>query len=95
MNNNRNFNRAVCAAVHKIRPGETLYSVARRYNTDLQRLMILNGIKDPHNIAIGQEIYIPHAGNTNGNAAVRPGAPSPGRTQRPIKRTHMIAVSKL
>ena len=53
MNNNRNFNRAVCAAVHKIRPGETLYSVARRYNTDLQRLMILNGIKDPHNIAIG------------------------------------------
>lgn len=91
MNNNRNFNRAVCAAVHKIRPGETLYSVARRYNTDLQRLMILNGIKDPHNIAIGQEIYIPHAGNTNGNAAVHPGAPSPGRPQRPIKRTHTIA----
>ncbi len=93
MNNNRNFNRAVCAAVHKIRPGETLYSVARSYNTDLQRLMILNGIKDPHNIAIGQEICIPHAGNTNGNSDVnvRPGAPSPGRPQRPLKRTHTIA----
>lgn len=93
MNNNRNFNRAVCAAVHKMRPGETLYSVARSYNTDLQRLMILNGIKDPHNIAVGQEICIPHAGNTNGNndISMRPGAPSPGGPQRPLKRTHTIA----
>ncbi len=99
MNNNRNFNPAVCAAVHKVRPGETLYGIARDYNTDYQRLMMLNGITNPNNIAIGQEICIPHgsnnsagsAGNNGTNAIPRPDRPSPGPQQRPANRTHTIA----
>ena len=102
MNNNRNFNPAVCAAVHKVRPGETLYGIARDYNTDYQRLMMLNGITNPSNIAIGQEICIPHGSNNSGGSAddpgmnatnvrPRPDRPSPGQQQRPANRTHTIA----
>ncbi len=104
MNNNRNFNPAVCAAVHKVRPGETLYGIARDYNTDYQRLMMLNGITNPSNIAIGQEICIPHggsaAGGSSGNTGTgmngtnirpRPDRPSPGPQQRPANRMHTIA----
>lgn len=60
MNNNKNFNPAVCAAVHTVKPGDTLYSIARSYSIDYQRLMMLNGITDPNSITVGQEICIPH-----------------------------------
>lgn len=80
MNNNRNFNPAVCAAIHTVRPGETIYSIARAYNIDPKRLIALNGMTDPDNIYAGDEICIPH-GSTN--APQRPYAPSPGRPQRP------------
>ncbi len=54
-----NFNKALCAAVHTVAPGDTLYQIAQRYGTDYQRLMMLNGITNPYNIQPGDRICIP------------------------------------
>lgn len=57
--NQEKINPALCAAVHTVAPGETMYSIAGIYGTDHRRLMKLNGISDPRNLAIGQKICIP------------------------------------
>ena len=65
--NQLHFNKAVCETVHIVSAGETLYGIAQRYDTDLQRLIELNGITEPWKLAIGQEICIPKKlpGNAN------------------------------
>lgn len=44
--------------LHRIAKGETLSHVARRYNTSVNELMSLNGLKN-HNIRAGQELRLP------------------------------------
>jgi LysM repeat protein len=46
-------------AVHFVRPGETLASIARLYNVSLQSLAQLNGITNPNLIYAGQRLFIP------------------------------------
>ena len=44
---------------HKVKPGETLNSIARQYDTDMVSLLKINdNIDNPHLLAIGQEIDI-------------------------------------
>ena len=42
-----------------IRPGDTLFSIARRFNTTVDALAQANGIVNPANILWGQQILIP------------------------------------
>ena len=51
--------KSVCAYVHKVAAGDTLYKIARRYGVDYGRLMALNGITNPYNLKVGTEICIP------------------------------------
>ena len=44
------------AAYHRVRSGETLSHIARRYGTSIRRLCALNGIKETSIIRIGQKI---------------------------------------
>ncbi len=44
---------------HKIREGETLYAVARRYGRDVNLLGHLNGVRDPKRLPVGHYLYIP------------------------------------
>ena len=44
------------AAYHRVRSGETLSHIARRYGTSIRRLCALNGIKETSVIRIGQSI---------------------------------------
>lgn len=53
------FKRPVCASVHKVAAGDTLYRIARKYGVDYGRLMALNGITNPYNLPVGTEICIP------------------------------------
>ncbi|HSM92189.1 MAG TPA: M23 family metallopeptidase, partial [Anaeromyxobacteraceae bacterium] len=46
---------------HVVKRGETLYRVARTYGIDLADLMETNGIADPRDLTIGQELWIPGA----------------------------------
>jgi len=91
MPNSDNFNRALCSAVHTVAQGETLYQIARQYGTDYQRLMMLNGIKNPYNIQPGQKICIPriiNQGGSGGSQSRPPQTPggSNGSQPRPPAR---------
>ena len=44
---------------HTIRPGETLYSLARRYDSSAEAIIAANEIPDHTNIAVGTTLVIP------------------------------------
>ncbi len=50
---------ALAQGVHVVRPGETLYSLARRYGVSVEALAALNGLSDPNRIQAGQRLVIP------------------------------------
>ncbi len=45
--------------VHILSQGETLYSLARRYNVSLDELLTKNNISDPSGLSIGTHLIIP------------------------------------
>ena len=45
--------------IYVVRRGDTLSSIARRYNTTIYTLMQLNGIRNPDRIYIGQRLRVP------------------------------------
>ena len=48
--------------LYTIRPGDTLYVLAQRYNTTVEAIMKLNPGIDPNRLQIGQRICIPEPG---------------------------------
>ncbi len=48
--------------VHRVRSGETLSLIAKRYGTSVSSLMRLNGLSNPHRLRVGQELRV--AGST-------------------------------
>jgi lysozyme len=57
-------------AVYIVRPGDTLYAIARRYGTTYQALAALNGLHYPYTIYVGQRLLISGSGTP---------PPAPGR----------------
>ncbi len=47
------------ATVYIVRPGDTLYSIARRYHTTVAAIAWINGIANPGRIWVGQRLVIP------------------------------------
>ncbi len=57
-----------------VQPGDTLFSIARRFGVDMQELARLNGITDPSTIYVGQTLRIPAtASPARGLYQVQPG----------------------
>ncbi|GAB4232425.1 MAG: hypothetical protein Kow00109_04870 [Acidobacteriota bacterium] len=46
-------------AVHVVRPGETLSTIARRYGISLEELAAANGLADPDHLRAGAQLIIP------------------------------------
>ncbi|MEA3408395.1 MAG: LysM domain-containing protein [Chloroflexota bacterium] len=46
-------------AVHVVKRGETLYSIARRYGVSVEALAHANGLRTPNTIYAGQRLVIP------------------------------------
>ncbi len=46
---------------HKVKPGETLSHIARRYGVTVNALVAANGLKSANYVYVGQHIYIPAA----------------------------------
>lgn len=44
---------------HKVKPGDTLYAIAIRYNTTVAAIASANNIPNPNNIKVGQVLVIP------------------------------------
>ncbi|MGI6169717.1 MAG: glycosyl hydrolase family 18 protein [Christensenellales bacterium] len=44
--------------LHTVRPGESVYSIARRYGADPQTIILDNELEDPNQLIIGQSLVI-------------------------------------
>lgn len=49
----------------KIVPGDTLYSLSRKYSVPVNDLAVMNNIKPPFNLSVGQVIRVPNLQNAN------------------------------
>lgn len=49
----------VCIDVYTINEGDTLYSIAEKYDMPVSLLMKVNGIDNPYNLQIGTRLCIP------------------------------------
>lgn len=58
--------------VHRIQPGETLFSLAKRFNTTVEKLTLLNSINDTNFIYTGQLLKLPPAINDPAQQQVNP-----------------------
>src|SRR5687768_11140425 len=45
--------------IYIVQPGDSLSSIAARFSVNLQELMAANGITDPNQLAVGQQLIIP------------------------------------
>ena len=45
--------------MHVVQPGETLYSIAVRYDTTVQSLVVANNLSNPNFIYVGQTLNVP------------------------------------
>jgi LysM repeat protein len=44
---------------HVVRPGETLYTIAKAYNVSTRTILDANKIPDPNRLSVGQKLFIP------------------------------------
>ncbi len=65
-------------AVHRVRPGDTLYSIAMAHNLDWQALARWNGIHDPRALRVGQVLYLT-------DPARRPASPTSAAHAQPAR----------
>lgn len=63
---------------HEIQPGETLYSIARKYNVAVSVLQQLNPSLQPDHIMAGQKLNVP-AGTVLENVTEQPAAQQPSK----------------
>jgi murein DD-endopeptidase MepM/ murein hydrolase activator NlpD len=61
------------AQTHVVARGETVWLIARRYNTTVGQLARLNRLRDPSQISVGQRLRVPRTGA----APYRPAEPAP------------------
>ena len=48
-----------CIDVYTVSEGDTLYSIAEKYELPVSLLMKVNGIENPYNLQIGTRLCIP------------------------------------
>jgi len=53
---------------HTIAAGESLYTIARKYDVTTQAIVLANGLSSPDKIVVGQKITIPGRGDLNNSA---------------------------
>jgi LysM repeat protein len=50
---------AISLQSYQVSPGETLGEIALRFDVEVEELLTLNGLMDPHSIGAGETIFIP------------------------------------
>jgi LysM repeat protein len=75
------------AITHTVRPGDTVYSIARRYGTSVQAISQANNLVNPSQIYVGQKLTIPTSG---GSSSVPSGGTTGCRVRHTVKRGEWI-----
>lgn len=73
---------------HLVRRGETLYAIAFRYDTDFRRLAVINHLRPPYSLRVGQVLSL--QGITRGVSPSRPAYSSGYRHVVPQKKQAVI-----
>lgn len=64
-------------SAYTVQAGDTLYSIAQRFDTSTQQLILLNNLENPSALSVGQQIAVPGSGGGNaggdGTYTVQPG----------------------
>jgi len=76
-------------ATHRVRRGESLSVIARRYRSSVSAIMRLNGIRSAHRIWPGQRLRIPVKGSLPVRLAAGDGPARAGR--RGARRVYRVA----
>lgn len=63
--------------VHRVRPGDTLGSIATRFGVSVSALQERNSVQDPRSLQIGQELVIPRLVTSGGVLVDRQPTPTP------------------
>lgn len=71
-------------AVHRVQPGDTLYSISRSYGVPVELILEENDLDDPRHLLVGKELQIPLSYVV-----------SPGDTLYSIARRHEVEVDRL
>ncbi|MEO1369550.1 MAG: LysM peptidoglycan-binding domain-containing protein, partial [Acidobacteriota bacterium] len=58
---------------HTVRDGESAWTIARRYGTDIQTLQSVNRLRSPDRLRVGQSLKIPGAEGQSATHVVRTG----------------------
>jgi len=66
---------------YKVKPGDTMYSIAKRYGIDVRKLAGANGLSDPSALKAGTELKIP----VTPVPTPRPVTPPPGASTYTVK----------
>ncbi|MDB5615287.1 MAG: peptidoglycan DD-metalloendopeptidase family protein [Devosia sp.] len=75
---------------HTIASGESLYTIARRYEVTTQALVQANGLSSPDKIVVGQKVIIPGRADllaTKAPAAIQVASASPMAAPAPMQQT--------
>ena len=72
--------------VHVVQRGETLYSVARRYDRTVAEIAGANGLSEPYIIHAGNQLTIPAPGGSSDPAP----APAPAPAPQPATATYTV-----
>ena len=76
------------AYVHVVESGESLYTVARRYNVTAQAIIQANGFSSPDKIYVGQKLVIP--GKASQLAALGPKGGKPAVVDVPVEKVASV-----
>jgi len=72
---------------HEVKPGQTLWSIARAYGVDVQTLARVNKLSDTTSLYAGQKLYVPGATQQREIASRCPcgtGTPKPTMSPKPL-----------
>jgi murein DD-endopeptidase MepM/ murein hydrolase activator NlpD len=76
------------STIHVVQRGETLFSIAQTYGTTADAIAHANGIADPRQIYVGQELVIPDISATTGTQELVPYVVQAGDTVSSIARRY-------